>query len=144
MTELSIPTEGEIAKLISFLPQLYTEGYKPLIEWRGGKGNDYESHSFPSPEYHPIVREFTNEASKECWCDFQYVQNIIEIKAVLENVEITKSFSFSQIKTFLTYCIRGERFCDGHWAAMIERGYIRAILERLQDLYEANEIFIDP
>ena len=34
----------------------------------------------------------------------------------------------------LTYCVRGERFSDGHWEAMVESGVIRSILERLQEL----------
>ena len=31
----------------------------------------------------------------------------------------------------LTFCVRGECFSDGHWAEMIEKGYIRRLLERL-------------
>ena len=31
----------------------------------------------------------------------------------------------------LTFCVRGERFSDGHWAEMIEKGYIRQLLEQL-------------
>jgi hypothetical protein len=27
--------------------------------------------------------------------------------------------------------VRGERFCDGHWAAMLEQGHLRRWLERL-------------
>ena len=34
----------------------------------------------------------------------------------------------------LTFCVRGERFCDGHWAAMIEGGQVRRLLERLAEL----------
>jgi hypothetical protein len=34
----------------------------------------------------------------------------------------------------LTYCVRGERFCDGHWAAMLESGRVVAILRRLRVL----------
>jgi hypothetical protein len=36
----------------------------------------------------------------------------------------------------LTYCVRGERFGDGHWAAMLETGKIVAILQRLRMLRE--------
>ena len=28
----------------------------------------------------------------------------------------------------ITYFVRGERFCDGHWGYMIEGGYVRRIL----------------
>ena len=48
--------------------------------------------------------------------------------------EFVRSASLSQVKTMLTYCLRGERFADGHWGDMIERGYIRNILERIDQL----------
>jgi hypothetical protein len=34
----------------------------------------------------------------------------------------------------LTYCVWGERFSDGHWGTMIEKGYIRRLLERLDEI----------
>jgi hypothetical protein len=42
--------------------------------------------------------------------------------------------TLSQVKTMLTYCVRGERFSDGHWAAMLSTGRVVALLERLQAL----------
>ena len=36
----------------------------------------------------------------------------------------------------LTYCVRGERFCDGFWGSAIESGKIRAILERLKEIQQ--------
>jgi len=39
-----------------------------------------------------------------------------------------KAAALSQIKTMLTYCVRGERFSEGFWGEMIERGYIRQLL----------------
>jgi hypothetical protein len=30
--------------------------------------------------------------------------------------------------------VRGERFNEGHWGAMIEQGYVRRLLERLAEL----------
>lgn len=39
-----------------------------------------------------------------------------------------------EIKSMLTFCVRGERFSDGHWAEMIEKGYIRQVLEQLNEI----------
>jgi hypothetical protein len=39
--------------------------------------------------------------------------------------------TLSQIRSMLTFCVRGERFSDGHWEQMIREGYIRRLLERL-------------
>ena len=33
-----------------------------------------------------------------------------------------RNATLDQIKTMLTFCVRGERFSDGHWGAMIEPG----------------------
>jgi hypothetical protein len=53
---------------------------------------------------------------------------------MIRDADITKNSSLDQVKTMLTYCVRGERFCDGHWGEMIESGIIRNLLERLKEL----------
>lgn len=50
-----------------------------------------------------------------------------------DDVAISQA-SLQDIRTNLTYCVRGERLCDGHWAAMLESGRVVAILERLAQL----------
>ena len=40
--------------------------------------------------------------------------------------------SLAEIKTTLTYCVRLERFCEGHWIEVIESAVIKRILERLR------------
>lgn len=70
--------------------------------------------------------------SKECWRDHHYVPE--EASKMLENEELIGRASLSELKTMLTFCVRGERFCDGHIAAMIEKNKIRLILERLKEI----------
>jgi uncharacterized protein DUF6508 len=53
---------------------------------------------------------------------------------MLKDDKVIKSASLAQIKTMLTFCVRGERFSDGHWAQMIQEGYIRRLLERLNEI----------
>jgi len=53
---------------------------------------------------------------------------------MLKDEELIKAASLSQIKTMLTFCLRGERFSDGHWAQMIEEGCIQRLLERLNQI----------
>ena len=50
---------------------------------------------------------------------------------MLEDKELIEAADLSQIRTMLTYCVRGERFADGHWAQMLESGRIVALLRRL-------------
>ena len=91
-------------------------------------GNKY----FPWPEYEEDVTEFFEAARADCWCDFEY--SIEEAHRMLEDDEVIRSADLSKIKTMLTFCVRGERFCDGHWNAMIQEGYIRKLLLRLEEL----------
>ena len=38
----------------------------------------------------------------------------------------------AKVRRLLTYFVRGERFCDGHWVSMVEKGYLQALIDRLQ------------
>jgi broad-specificity NMP kinase len=55
---------------------------------------------------------------------------------MLSDDDLIATASLDQIKTMLTYCVRGERFVDGHWAHMLESGRIVALLRRLAELRE--------
>ena len=53
---------------------------------------------------------------------------------MLNDEDAVKSADLDQIKTMLTFCVRGERFFTGHWSAVIKNGYVRRLLERLGEL----------
>ena len=132
MDQTRPPVLGEIEELVAFLPKLYADGFKPIRRWGGGEQNKNGGLTMPWPDYDEVVIEFFRAAGKDCWCDYAYHPE--EAGRMLEDKEFVKVSSLSQIKTMLTYCVRGERFCDGHWAAMIERGHIRGLLERLAEI----------
>ena len=124
-------TYQEMKELVAFLPRLYSEGFKPVIKWNGGDRGEDGFIILPWPEYNPVVEEFYRLVAS-AWLDDGYRPE--EAARMLKDEEFVKSASLSQIKTMLTYCVRGERFSDGHWAEMIENGYIRKILERVNEL----------
>ena len=130
------PTSQEIEELVSFLPRLYAEGFTPVIRWGGGTKDKDGVITMPWPEYNKVVSDFFQVASNECWRDCDYLSN--EAGLVLKNDNVIKTADLDQIKTMLTYCVRGERFCDGHWGAMIEGGYVRQLLKRLSVLKQEN------
>ena len=51
---------------------------------------------------------------------------------MLDDDGTVKTADLDQIKTMLTHCVRGERFCTGHWAAVIENGYVHRLLKGLK------------
>ena len=83
----------------------------------------------PWPEYNEILQEFFRIAVSEWWYDRNCDPG--EASRIIRNPDIIKNATLSQIKTMFSYFPRGERLCDGHWATMIQEGYIRSILECL-------------
>ena len=130
--ETRLPTIDEIKAIVSFLPRLYAEGFSPEVRWEGGKKDEKGMIHMPYPIYDNLVEEFIRTASNECWLDYDYQPE--EAYAMLKNDDVIKSASLAEIKTMLTFVVRGERFSDGHWGEMIKRGYVRKLLERLAQL----------
>ena len=127
-----LPTSQEIERLTTFLPRLYVEGFSPIKSWSGGEKQKDGSISFPYPNYNPVVEAFFRLLSSDGWLDHEY--NPERAYQMLKDQNGIKTSSLSQIKTMLTFCVRGERFSDGHWAQMIEQGHIRRLLERLNEI----------
>jgi uncharacterized protein DUF6508 len=125
------PTLQEIERLTAFLPRLYSDGFVPVESWGGGKQKD-GSISLPYPNYNPVVGEFFRLVSGDGWLDPGYDPE--RAYQMLKDENTIKNASLSQIKSMLTFCVCGERFSDGHWAQMIEEGYIRRLLERLNEI----------
>ena len=118
--------------MVSFLPRLYAEGFTPLKSWGGGERSEDGVITIPWPEYDEVVKDFFRTAAGECWTDPGYLRK--GAVRMLERADLIRSADLGRIKTMLTYCVRGERFCSGHWNAMILGGHIRRLLERLAEL----------
>jgi len=132
MKKDQLPTSHEIETLTAFLPRFYSDGFSSIESWGGGQKQKDGSISVPYPNYNPIVEEFFRLVSGEGWLDHDY--NPEQAFQMLKDQNGIKTASLPQIKTMLTFCVRGERFSDGHWAQMIEEGYIRRLLERLNEI----------
>lgn len=127
-----MPTKEEINELIAFLPRLATEGFSPVKEWKGGERTESGSITMPWPDYEQVVLDFFQAASARCWMDGRYLQS--EAVDRIGDEDFVGNASLDEIRSMLTWCVRGERFCDGHWANVIEAGQIRRLLERLVQL----------
>ena len=78
------------------------------------------------------MEEFYRAVAGEAWVDRGYVPE--DAHRMLQEEASVRAASLDQIRSMLTFCLRGERFSDGHWAEMIEEGHIRRLLERLAEL----------
>jgi hypothetical protein len=126
-----LPTLQDIEVLTSYLPRLYAAGFSPILKWEGGEKRKDGSFTLPYPKYDPLVEEFFRYVSSS-WLDYEYDPE--RAYRMLKAEHRVRAASLSEIKTMLTFCVRGERFSDGHWGEMIERGHIRRILERLNEI----------
>jgi hypothetical protein len=127
-----MPNLQQMQALVAFLPRLYADGFKPVIRWQGGDRGSDGAYRLPYPEYDPVVEEFFRMVAGGPWLDYGYIPD--EAARMIRDDEFVKSASLAQIKSMLTFCLRGERFADGHWEEMIEGGYVRRILERVKEL----------
>jgi len=114
------------------LLRLYSKGFSAIDSWGGGEWQEDDRIVFPFSNYNQLVEEFFGLASSECWADYEYQPE--EAGRMLRDENLVKRASLSQIRMMLTFCVRGERFSTGHWAAMIEKGYIRQLFERLIEI----------
>lgn len=130
--QITQATPEDIAALVAFLPLLYADGFEPIKKWSGGQRNADGSINTTWPEYDETVLAFYRTASSACWCDYAY--DPAQARQMLNDHTLVANASLAQIKTMLTYCQRGERFNDGHWASMITQGHIRRLLAQLIEL----------
>lgn len=128
-----LPGKEDMDALLSFLPRLCQAGFEPVEDW----DMSGETLHFPYPRYQPDVTAFIEVASRPVWCDYDYIP--LEAYGMLSDPERVANANLMQVKTMLTYIVRGERFADGHWAAMIEQGYLCRLLKRLAKLREMKE-----
>jgi hypothetical protein len=107
-------TTADIDELLAYLPRL-----------RSLEGRYWEESA---TSYVPVVEEFFNLAGKGCWYDSNYQPE--KADQMIEDTEHINNATIGDIKTMLAWCVRGERFCEGHWAVVLSSGKVFSILER--------------
>jgi hypothetical protein len=127
------PTPQEFEELLAFLPVFSAPDFQAVTRWHGGKAQD-GSMTFLRPEYRPEVDRFVQVAAKPCWQDQHYVAK--EPGPILADAAAVKKAGLDQVRSMLTYSVRGERFCTGHLEAMIDGGYLTRLLQRLKEIAE--------
>lgn len=121
MTKENKITPDKINGLLAFLPNFEQPKRRYIREWKS---------------YYPVYEEdvvaFFRLAGESCWMDTGYKP--AEAQKLVQDDQFIAQATLPEIKTMLTYCVRGERFSDGFWASLLENGRVQAILKRLQQL----------
>lgn len=118
-------------KLLALLPVMEAEGYEAAPSWGGGEQDD-GTLQMPYPNYTDEIGRFIELAHAESLLDRQYVNK--NIGEWFERPGYVERASFSEVKSMLTFMVRGERFCDGHIASLFEQGHVVRVLRRLREL----------
>ena len=125
------PTLEELDQLVAFLPRFSADGFLPVKAWKGGGRGTDGVISMPWPDYEDVVSDFFDFATDAVlrWKKGAYLDS--EAVKRIDDPEFISNASLDEIQSMLTWCVRGERFCTGHWQDVIESGTLRRLLERV-------------
>ena len=125
-------TQERIDHLVALGAPLETPGREFVRQWCGGERSEDGTISWPYPEYCDDVDAFFRAAEAPWWNDYTY--DAVALGELMQDDAYIARATLAQIKALLTFCVRGERFGDGHREALLKAGRINAILRRLRDL----------
>src|SRR6201989_3679310 len=123
----------DIDALLEFLPRFEQPG-RVFASWSETWKNADGSISLPFPEYGEDVQDFFRLVAQHGWLDYGYKPE--EAARMLADGELVGRADVEQLKAMLTYCLRGERFCEGFWETLLHGGQIAALLRRLRAIRE--------
>ena len=124
-------TQRDADKLLCYLPAFE----RPGREFDNGLGGGEPTEDGFKAYYYRYpgeVEAFFALVEREPWTVGSY-----DPRATSELIADPRrivSATLDEIRAGLTYCARGERFSDGHWSVMLERGIVQRLLRRLQAL----------
>ncbi len=117
-------------------PIVRERDHKKLATWPKTEIKENELVNFlVGPDYTDEVIELFKLISQPYWCDFSYSPDTAG--NMVYDDDFIKNASLDEIKTMLTYCNRGERFCSGHREDMIIQGRLEKIFDRLMEIRES-------
>jgi len=135
-----VPTANNIDDVTAFLEVFNAPGFELVVEeCRMEESVDADGIPYTeigSTVYSKEVITFFDLAQKPCWIDTEYLEK--KAHTMVEQKGSIRTASLDEIRTLLTYCSRGERFCDGFWVDIFERRVIHAILERLLEIRKSD------
>ena len=122
-------TRADIDELLRFLPHFEQP-------WRAFTAEDapLPTSAHASPAYTAEVLDFFQRAAKPCWRDTNYIPE--QAAALLADDARLARATLAELRSVLTYCVRGERFSAGFWETLLTGGRIAAVLRRLAQLRE--------
>ena len=96
------------------------------VEWQKSKQRSDNVIELGYPLYDKEVENWIKEFYRLKLTDFNYLENF----EIYNHKEIEK-LSIEETLSYITFIIRGEKFCDGHIASALENGTIEKLCNNL-------------
>lgn len=132
---MTLPTLTDIDALLAFMPG-FRERERRFVRTEPSAANSW------SYRYDPDVYAFFGVASAECWMDHDYDPE--RATMLLKDPRAIAGADLLTLRTLMTACVRGEKFCDGWWASILQDGTLLAVLERLEAIRGSTFLVREP
>lgn len=96
------------------------------VEWKDPEKGEDGVIKLGIPLYDEEVNNWIHEFYRLKLSDFNYIDNV----KIYKNKKI-EELSIEETLSYITFIIRGERFCDGHIASYLEDGTIEKLCDNL-------------
>ena len=96
------------------------------VEWQKPRQRSDNVIELGYPLYDKEVENWIHEFYRLKLSDFNYLENY----EIYKHKEL-EELSLEETLSYITFIIRGERFCDGHIAAALEDGTIEELCNNL-------------
>lgn len=128
------PTPPNLDALVALLPLIESEGFVAGTPAGGEKQPD-GSMTFPYCNYSPIAARLMRAIYDEhLLIKFNWPEWQPTAERIFSDPTLIASADLDTCRKLLTLRVRKDRFCEGHFAQMIESGHIAVILRRIRDL----------
>lgn len=134
------PTKDDVDRVLEFLPKLRSlTGQNPEpVELR----LDSEGRNVPYINYTEVGLQLLRIFSQEPWHHPNYDREAA--KKTVNDPESLASASLLDIKNAFFTLTRVEHFCPGSWEDLINEGVIVKLLERLEEVRQAQRAKSEP
>ena len=123
-----------IDAVLEFLPFLADEGFKPVKEVVCEPGH------FGYQVWDPVLERLYSALHDNGFIvPFDWPSWQDKARQYLEFPELMESADLNTLRKLLTLHVRKDRFCEGHFTAMVKIGHIRLLLERLKVIRDSFE-----
>lgn len=126
------PDRSRVGELLAFLPGFDVPGRSFFLDESPAPPGGGAAAPIPHPGYPDDVVAFFVAIGRSPWIDANY-RKLRPERFVADPALIPRA-SWPEVRALLNHCARAERFCDGYWATVLDKGVVQAALRRLDAL----------